>query len=101
VTRPVAERRICSVLFCDLLLGHWDAADGVLTKAVDYDGLGDSEFLACYRAWLDALSGEADAAQAALAGLEEMRANENAQERQSSPWWKVLLPPPRASPVTP
>jgi len=64
-----------------LLLGHWDAADGVLTKAVDYDGLGDSEFLACYRAWLDALSGEADAAQAALAGLEEMRANENAQEK--------------------
>jgi class 3 adenylate cyclase/predicted ATPase len=64
-----------------LMTGDWDAADAELTHASDADGLADSELLACYRAWLAALRGAAPDAQAALAGLDDLRASEDPQEK--------------------
>jgi hypothetical protein len=64
-----------------LLRGDWDAADDVLTQAVDSDGLGDIELLACDQAWLTALHGDADTAAAALAGLVNMRASQDPQDQ--------------------
>jgi len=60
-----------------LMTGDWDAADAELVQAIDADGLGDIELLACYRAWVAALRGEAPAAQAALAELGDLRASED------------------------
>ena len=64
-----------------LLLGDWDAADDVLAQAADSDGLGDIEFLACYRAWLAALHGDAGTAQTVLTGLSDLRASEEVQDQ--------------------
>ena len=64
-----------------LMTGDWDAAGAELAQAADADGLAGLEFLACYRAWLAALRGEAPAAQAALAGLADLRASEDPQDQ--------------------
>jgi hypothetical protein len=64
-----------------LMTGDWDAAAAELAQAADADGLGDIEYLACYRAWVAALRGEAPAAQAALAGLGDLRASEDPQDQ--------------------
>ena len=64
-----------------LMTGDWDAAGAELAQAADADGLAGLEFVACYRAWLAALRGEAPAAQAALAGLGDMRASEDPQDQ--------------------
>jgi class 3 adenylate cyclase/predicted ATPase len=64
-----------------LMTGDWDAAGAELAQAADADGLADIEHLACYRAWLAALRGEAPAAQAALAGLGDLRASEDPQDQ--------------------
>ena len=64
-----------------LMTGDWDTAEAELAQATDADGLADIEFLACYRAWLAALRGDAPSAQAALAGLNDLRASEDPQER--------------------
>jgi class 3 adenylate cyclase/predicted ATPase len=63
-----------------LMTGDWDAAEAELAQAADADGLAGIELLACYRAWLAALRGEAPAAQAALAGLDDLRASEDPQD---------------------
>ena len=64
-----------------LMTGDWDAAEAELARAADADGLADIEYLACYRAWLAALRGDAPAAQAALAGLGDLRASEDPQDQ--------------------
>ncbi len=64
-----------------LMTGDWDGAGTELTQAADADGLADVEFLACYRAWLAALRGDAPAAQAALTGLGDVRASEDPQDQ--------------------
>jgi predicted ATPase len=64
-----------------LMTGDWDGAEAELAQAADADGLVGSEFLACYRAWLAALRGDAPAAQAALAGLDDLRASEVPQDQ--------------------
>ena len=64
-----------------LMTGDWDTAEAELTRALDADGLGDIEYLACYRAWLAALRGDPPAAQAALAGLADLRASEDPQDQ--------------------
>ena len=56
-----------------LMLGDWDAAETELTQAADADGLTDHQFLACFRAWLAALRGNATAAQNVLATANEPR----------------------------
>ena len=63
------------------MTGDWDAAGAELAQAVDADGLAGLEELACYRAWLAALRGDAPAAQAALAGLADLRASEDPQDQ--------------------
>ena len=64
-----------------LMTGDWDAAEAELAQAADADGLVGIEDLACYRAWLAALRGDAPAAQAVLAGLADLRASENPQDQ--------------------
>ena len=64
-----------------LMTGDWDAAEAELAQAADADGLAGLEFLACNRAWVAALRGEAPAAQAALAGLGDLRASEDPQDQ--------------------
>jgi hypothetical protein len=64
-----------------LMTGDWDAAGAELAHAADADDLADIEFLACYQAWLAALRGEDPAAQAALAGLGDLRATEDPQDQ--------------------
>ncbi len=64
-----------------LMTGDWDGAGAELAPAADADGLGGIEFLACYRAWLAALRGDAPAAGAALAGLGGLRASEDPQDQ--------------------
>jgi len=64
-----------------LMLGDWDAAAAELGQAADADGLADVEFLACYRGWAAALRGDVPAAQALLAGLDELRATEDPQDQ--------------------
>jgi hypothetical protein len=64
-----------------LMTGDWDGAEAELDQAADADGLADIEMLACYRAWPAALRGEAPAAQAALAGLADLRASEDPQDQ--------------------
>jgi len=63
------------------MTGDWDTAGAELAQAPDGDGLADIEFLACYRAWLAALRGDVPAAQAALAGLAELRATADPQDQ--------------------
>ena len=64
-----------------LMTGDWDGAGAELAQAADADGLADIEILACYRALVAALRGDAPAAQAALAGLGGMRASEDPQDQ--------------------
>ena len=64
-----------------LMTGDWDGAGAELAQAADADGLADIEILACYRAFVAALRGEAPAARAALAGLADLRASEDPQDQ--------------------
>jgi hypothetical protein len=63
------------------MLGEWDAATAELDQAADADGIADVPFLACSRAWAAALRGDVPADQAALAGLDDMRASEDIQDQ--------------------
>ncbi len=64
-----------------LMTGDWDGAGAELAQAADADGLAGHEFLACDRALVGALRGEPPAAQAALAGLADLRASEDPQDQ--------------------
>jgi hypothetical protein len=64
-----------------LMTGDWDTAEDELNHAIDADGLAGTEHLACYRVWLAALRGDTPAAQAALAGLGDLRASEAPQDK--------------------
>ena len=64
-----------------LMLGDWDAAEQELTGAVDGDGLAGIDHLTCYQAWLAALRGDAATAATLLAGIGDMRASEDAQDK--------------------
>jgi hypothetical protein len=64
-----------------LQLGDWDGAEAEITQAMDSGGLTDDEFLTCDRGWLVALRGDADAAEAMLAALRDLRASEDLQDK--------------------
>ena len=64
-----------------LMTGDWDAAEAELAQAADADGLAGYEFLACGRAWVAALRGHTQAAQATLAGLADLRASDDPQDQ--------------------
>jgi class 3 adenylate cyclase len=61
-----------------LMLGEWDAADAELAQA-DADGLADHPFVTTLQAWLAALRGDADRAEAMLTAALDMRASEEPQ----------------------
>jgi hypothetical protein len=61
-----------------LMLGDWDAAEAELTQA-DADGLADHPFVIVLQAWLAALRGDADRAEAVLTAAPDMRASEEPQ----------------------
>jgi class 3 adenylate cyclase/tetratricopeptide (TPR) repeat protein len=84
--RQTGDRILLSTAIGNLIqtqvsLGDWDAADDILTSAVESDGLGDIEFLVFYRGWLAALRGDAMTAGAVLAGLEDLRTSEDVQDK--------------------
>ena len=62
-------------------LGDWDAAEAELTQAADSDALADFEILICQQGWLAALRGDDAAAQTMLAGLADLRASEDPQDK--------------------
>jgi class 3 adenylate cyclase len=63
------------------MLGDWDTAAAELDQAADADGLADVEHLTGFRGLAAALRGDVPAAQAALAGLDELRASEDPQDQ--------------------
>jgi class 3 adenylate cyclase/tetratricopeptide (TPR) repeat protein len=84
--RRVGDRGALAVAITNLaqallMLGDWDAAEEELTQAADSGALADYDFLACYQGWLAALRGDTTAAQAMLAGLKDLRASEDPQDR--------------------
>jgi hypothetical protein len=84
--RRVGDRAALAIAIVNLaqslvMLGDWDAAEAELTQAGESEGLTDYEFLACYRGWLAALRGDAAAAQTILAGLKDLRASEDPQDK--------------------
>jgi class 3 adenylate cyclase/predicted ATPase len=64
-----------------LELGDWDAAEQELAQAADSDELADHEYLACHRARLAALRGDAVTAGTILTGLSDLRASEDPQAK--------------------
>jgi len=64
-----------------LMSGDWGSAEAELAQAAGADGLADVEYVGCYRAWLAALRGDTPTAQAALAGLSDLRASEDPQDQ--------------------
>jgi class 3 adenylate cyclase/tetratricopeptide (TPR) repeat protein len=64
-----------------LMLGDWDAAEQEYSRAVNSDGLENSEFLACCRGLLAAMRGDVATAEAMLAELPDLRASEDPQDR--------------------
>ena len=64
-----------------VMLGDWDAAEAELTEAAQSSALADFEFFSCQQAWVAALRGDTDAAQAVLAGLKDLRSSEDPQTK--------------------
>ena len=64
-----------------LLQGDWDAADRELTQATGAGGLGDEDYMTVQRGWLAALRGDAATAGAMLAGLGDLQASEDPQDK--------------------
>jgi class 3 adenylate cyclase/tetratricopeptide (TPR) repeat protein len=64
-----------------LQLGDWDGADAEITQAMNSGELVGDEYLTCVRGLLAALRGDADAAEAMLAALRDLRASEDLQDK--------------------
>jgi tetratricopeptide (TPR) repeat protein len=64
-----------------LMLGEWDAALAELTQATDTGGLADIDYLACQRGWVAALRGDTGTAATMLAGLRDLAASEDPQDK--------------------
>jgi class 3 adenylate cyclase/predicted ATPase len=64
-----------------LMLGDWDAAEAELGQAADADGLAGNETIINHQAWLAAIRGDADRAQALLMAMPDMRASEEPQTK--------------------
>jgi hypothetical protein len=79
--RDLLAVAVMNLVLALLMTGDWDGAGAELAQAADADGLAGIEYLACYRAWVAALRGEVPAAQAALAGLGDLRASEDPQDQ--------------------
>jgi class 3 adenylate cyclase/tetratricopeptide (TPR) repeat protein len=64
-----------------LALGEWDSAERQVAHAMEADGLAGNDHVAAYRGWLAALRGDAEGADALLAGLPDLRSSEDSQDR--------------------
>ena len=62
-----------------LMLGDWDAVEAELARATDGDGLADHEIIIIPGAWLAALRGDPDRAEALLTRVPDLRASEEPQ----------------------
>jgi hypothetical protein len=85
--RPVhdVEHRLRGYLAKALLvLGEWDSAERELSHAADADRLADYERLTRDRAWLAALRGDAETADAMLAAVPGLRASENPEDKAAN-----------------
>ena len=80
-SRDFLSWAIINLALALLMVGDWDAAEEELSQAVNSGGLADLENVACQRAWLAALRGDAVAAEAMLAGLRDIRASEDPQDK--------------------
>ena len=74
---------IVNVAEAYIQIGDWDAAETAYTQAVESEGLADIEDLNCERGWLAALRGDNETAGELLAGLRDLRANEDPQSKAS------------------
>jgi class 3 adenylate cyclase len=72
---------VMNLLMALLLLGEWEAADGELAQAMDSGGLADEDYLSCQRGWLAALRGDPATADTMLAGLRDLQASEDPQDK--------------------
>jgi predicted ATPase len=79
--RPRLAVAIGNLATALLMLGDWDTAGQELTRAMEADGLTDIDYLPCYRGWLAAMRGDTATAEAMLAGLGDMRASEDPQDK--------------------
>ncbi len=82
------------------MLGDWDTATFELDQAVDADGLAGMEFLVSYRGWVAALRGDVPAAEAALAGLDNLRASEDPQDQANIAMLEAFIAAARRQPAT-
>jgi class 3 adenylate cyclase len=64
-----------------LVLGDWDSAEQEVNHAMEADGLAANDYLASHQAWLAALRGDAESADAILAGLRDLRSSEDSQDK--------------------
>jgi tetratricopeptide (TPR) repeat protein len=83
-----------------LALGDWDTAEAELTQAADADGLAGNEILVIYQAWLAAVRGDADRAQAMLTAVPDMRASEEPQTQAIVGTVEVFVAAARREPET-
>ena len=64
-----------------LMLGDWDAADAELAQVADADGLSGNEIIINHQAWLAAMRGDADRAEALLTAMPDALASEEPQSK--------------------
>jgi class 3 adenylate cyclase/tetratricopeptide (TPR) repeat protein len=84
--RQVGDREILAFAVGNLtealvILGDWEAAEGELTRAAEADRLAEYQHLTRRRAWLAALRGDGETADAMLAMLSDLRASENPADK--------------------
>ena len=82
-----------------LMLGDWDAVEAELAQA-DADGLADHPFVVTLQAWLAALRGDADRAEAMLTAAPDMRASEEPQARAEISAVEAFIAAARRQPET-
>jgi class 3 adenylate cyclase/predicted ATPase len=79
--RDILAYAVGNVVEALAILGDWDAAEEELTHAADADGLDNYEHLSRDRAWLAALRGDGDTADAMLAALSNLLVSENPEDK--------------------
>jgi class 3 adenylate cyclase/predicted ATPase len=83
-----------------LMLGEWDAAEAEFAQAADADGLAGNETIINHQAWLAAIRGDADRAQALLTAMPDMRASEEPQTKALVMIVEVFIAAARGEPET-